>query len=664
MVKKILLPLLLLSASVNAEIATEVDVTGLYVSVLDRAPSDIEIDYWIKTDMEIEDISSSIMVQPETEEKYPADLSIEDLIQNVYLNVFKRSPDSEGFDFWHKQLSTTDLTMSTFILSVVNGAQGDDEKLINNKTGVGLAFAKSKSKDLDESKAILEDVTADEESVTTVIKKFSLERTFVKITKEYKVQAKQEAETKYKEKQKEADKAQKEADKKAEEAKKALEEAQKKVEEAKKAQEEADKKAEEAKKAEEEAAAAVATQQTPSGSTTTPPSVTAPSLGSVTPSANFTVGTAITTIVFPSSGGAVTSCELITDITHLALPNGLTLNTTNCNITGTPTVATSGSVLSRVKGINSAGDSIADVHITVDGASTTTQLVANSQDVNATDANNTIKTITLTGVGSNLTFNILGWTDGSSEHNTTGDKGTLSNFNQITSTVQYISNINSDSSDSFQFFVSNGTDTNSTPVTVDINATVTQSTETSTPPSISDISGTQTYIKGVIITDLTFTNSGGDISSCSVTPTLPSGLSINSTTCTISGTPSELNASTSYEVNASNNDGFDTATVTIEVGNPIVTANALDVNLSDANVSAQQIQLVGTITPSNSTTLTYYIDTNTTNGTLSNFSSSAGTVDYILSGDSNITDSFTYHVGNGEVNSSIVTVDINATVSN
>jgi hypothetical protein len=68
----------------------------------------------------------------------------------------------------------------------------------------------------------------------------------------------------------------------------------------------------------------------------------------------------------------------------------------------------------------------------------------------------------------------------------------------------------------------------------------------------------------VAIRDITFNNSGGAITSCTAAPTLPAGLSINSTTCTISGTPTEVKASTLYTITATNATG-QTATATVNL---------------------------------------------------------------------------------------------------
>jgi len=679
MVKKIILPSLLALSMLQAEVATEITVASVYVSVLQRAPSKAGLTYWMNTNLPIENIASSIMEQPETKEKYPDGLTHEDLIQNVYQNVFDRSPDTEGFEYWSQQFTMSTFSVSSFILSVVNGAQGDDEKILNNKTGVGLAFAKSDSTDIDEAKNVVSDITAEEESVTKVITKYSLTKTFVKITKEYKTQVKQEAIVKYEAKLNEAKKAQEEADKKALEAKKAKEEADKKALEAKKAKAEADKKALEAKKAKEkaekEAQEAEAEEEESSSSTTTTTTTTnndsgdntttgsAPSLANIG-AQTYTVDTTIDTLSFTNSGGVVTSCTVSPD-----LPAGLSL-ADDCNITGKPTTETA-SAIYQVTGTNGDGNDTADVNITVDDAPVATP-TATGTSIIISDANLSNHTIDLNGTTDGV-FQIIGW-NGQGEHNTTDNNGTLSDFNATAGTVSYKSNVDANITDTFSFVTTNSDDINSSEAIVTITANAQEATPpASNPPVLNNISDTQKYTVDTAITTLSFTNSGGAVTSCTVSPDLPTNLTL-ADDCNITGTPKDINSSTKYTVTAHNDDGNDTATVTIEVISKITSDDLdaqignVDINVTDANTTAKALFNEG----DSNTSYKYYIvdwsdgssEHNTTDnvGTLSSFKSDKGTVSYILNGDTNISDSFEYYISTGDVNSTQFTVEINATV--
>jgi len=191
MVKKLILPSLIaftmLQADTNIEFVTEVSITNLYVSILDRSPRADGLNYWMNSGLSNKHIASSFLEQPETQDRYPNGLSDADLIQNVYQNIFNRAVDTEGFDYWYKEITTSKITRSQFILNVMAGSKGDDEKLLDNKTGVALAYAKSGNTDLVKAKKVLENVTANDGSVINTIQTYSLSQSYTQITTSYKL---------------------------------------------------------------------------------------------------------------------------------------------------------------------------------------------------------------------------------------------------------------------------------------------------------------------------------------------------------------------------------------------------------------------------------------------------------------------------------------------
>ncbi len=175
MLKKLLLALLFITTVLNATAPTEESVTKLYIATFDRAPDAKGLDYWLNdSGLSLEEIAESFFNQDETKEKYPAEYSDEDFIIEVYNNLFDRDPDQAGFDYWLEKLQSGDATRDYFILMVVNGAQGDDKKLLDHKTEVGLAFAHGGRNDIKEAYAIMEDVTADHISVDKTLCEFDL----------------------------------------------------------------------------------------------------------------------------------------------------------------------------------------------------------------------------------------------------------------------------------------------------------------------------------------------------------------------------------------------------------------------------------------------------------------------------------------------------------
>ncbi len=174
MLKKLLLVLLFITTVLNATAPIEESVAKLYIATFDRAPDAKGLEYWLGSGLSIEEIAKSFFDQEETQEKYPAEYSNEDFIIEVYRNLFDRDPDDAGLDYWIEELESGRVTRDYFILTVMNGAKGDDEKILDNKTEVGLAFAHDGRNDADEAHKVLEGVTADPASVDKTLCEFGL----------------------------------------------------------------------------------------------------------------------------------------------------------------------------------------------------------------------------------------------------------------------------------------------------------------------------------------------------------------------------------------------------------------------------------------------------------------------------------------------------------
>jgi len=158
----------------NATESNKFNITELYIATFDRSPDSAGLQYWVNTKLSIEEIAQSFFDQQETKEKYPEALSEVDFIQAVYQNLFNRSSDSDGFEYWYKELNSHSVHRSVFILVVINGALENDDKLLANKTKVGLAYAEAGRDDIDEAHKVLLDITHEVESVSPVLCAFNL----------------------------------------------------------------------------------------------------------------------------------------------------------------------------------------------------------------------------------------------------------------------------------------------------------------------------------------------------------------------------------------------------------------------------------------------------------------------------------------------------------
>lgn len=114
-------------------------VTRLYIATFDRVPDYEGLRYWLDdSGLKLEGIASSFFEQEETMERYPPDSDDEEFVRAVYENLFDREPESAGLEYWLQRLRSGEIEKSLFLLAVINGAQGDDAKILDGKTGKAL----------------------------------------------------------------------------------------------------------------------------------------------------------------------------------------------------------------------------------------------------------------------------------------------------------------------------------------------------------------------------------------------------------------------------------------------------------------------------------------------------------------------------------------------
>ncbi|MEA3492753.1 MAG: DUF4214 domain-containing protein [Campylobacterota bacterium] len=145
---------------------TKEQVAEIYVATFDRAPDTAGLDYWVDTGMAIEHIAESFFDQDETREKYPDTLSDSEFVNTIYENVYNRGADPDGLTYWVNALESGSTSRANMIIAMVNGAQGTDQDILDNKTEVGLYFAdKGALLSYNQSVEIMEDVTSNENTV-------------------------------------------------------------------------------------------------------------------------------------------------------------------------------------------------------------------------------------------------------------------------------------------------------------------------------------------------------------------------------------------------------------------------------------------------------------------------------------------------------------------
>ncbi|MFG6515430.1 DUF4214 domain-containing protein [Sulfitobacter sp. TB366] len=130
-------------------------ITALYVGYFGRAPDPNGLQFWIDqidNGREFNTIAADFAASPEAEALYPylttPDVSSPELfVKNIYANLFDRTPDDEGLEFWVDALESGSVSVGDMIAAIIDGARDDEEtgtsdkSVLDNKVEAGLDFA-------------------------------------------------------------------------------------------------------------------------------------------------------------------------------------------------------------------------------------------------------------------------------------------------------------------------------------------------------------------------------------------------------------------------------------------------------------------------------------------------------------------------------------------
>ena len=315
----------------------------------------------------------------------------------------------------------------------------------------------------------------------------------------------------------------------------------------------------------------------------------APNISLSTTDITVTAGSAINNITVTNSGGDATYSI------SPALNNGLSFNTADGTISGTPS-APATQQLYVITATNITDTDVAILNITVNPAAPDISLSTTTVVASVAAA---ITAITVSNDGGTATYSISpALSEGLSFATNTG---TISGTPSATATLQV-----------YTITASNVTNSDSATLSITVNIEA---------PNISLSTTTITATAGSAISNITVTNSGGD-ATYSISPAITNSLSFNTTDGTISGTP--INATTVnivYTVTATNVSGSSTATLNIAV-NPA----APNISLSTTTITATAGSAISDITVTNSGgTATSYAIAPALNVGLS-FSTETGTI--------------------------------------
>jgi hypothetical protein len=259
----------------------------------------------------------------------------------------------------------------------------------------------------------------------------------------------------------------------------------------------------------------------------------------------------MTTLTPTISGGIPTSCVI-----SPAIPNGLSIDSTTCAISGTPDTD-QGFITYSITASNLAGTTSTSLRLAVAANTTAPGTLAYNaaQVILIEDVAMSTYTPTLTG-GTPTSCTISptipnGLSINASTCAISGTPDTAQAFTAYTITATNLA----------------GSTTSSLRIAV--------SSSNTAPSSLIYSSSPLSLVVGSTMTTVTPTISGGTPTSCTISPSIPANLNLDATTCAISGTPAALSASTNYTVTATNLAGSTTASIKIEVVSAVVAPSAL-----------------------------------------------------------------------------------------
>jgi hypothetical protein len=141
--------ILLSDATTSNSLRLAEQITDLYVAYFNRGPDAEGFDYWFHEiytgSKSLRTIAEDFAWSDEYQTLYSSSLTNDQFVEQVYLNLFDRSPDQGGWDYWSDRLDTGSVQRSGFILDIIEGAYAstsgpEDSALIDNKHDASLYY--------------------------------------------------------------------------------------------------------------------------------------------------------------------------------------------------------------------------------------------------------------------------------------------------------------------------------------------------------------------------------------------------------------------------------------------------------------------------------------------------------------------------------------------
>ncbi len=134
-----------------ATTASILQVQRSYIAYYNRPGDPGGVEYWatrLDAGESLSTLINSFANSPEAATLYEG-VSTADLIVSVYDQSFGRTPDDAGRDYWAGRIDSGELTPGEALLTIVEGATGNDLLIINNKVEFSVQVTNSFATDAD-----------------------------------------------------------------------------------------------------------------------------------------------------------------------------------------------------------------------------------------------------------------------------------------------------------------------------------------------------------------------------------------------------------------------------------------------------------------------------------------------------------------------------------
>ncbi|WP_299315388.1 DUF4214 domain-containing protein, partial [uncultured Halomonas sp.] len=116
-------------------------VQKLYVAYYGRPADPAGQQYWAEQidEQGVDSVINFFGTSPEFDARFGS-MSNEQLVNNLYFQLFGRSAEPEGLAFYAGHLDAGNLTLAEIALTIATGAQNEDVAALNNKLAVAQSF--------------------------------------------------------------------------------------------------------------------------------------------------------------------------------------------------------------------------------------------------------------------------------------------------------------------------------------------------------------------------------------------------------------------------------------------------------------------------------------------------------------------------------------------